>query len=98
MKLETIPDLCFPDGNIVIRVGERVCRVHQSILAANSPVLADMFSVPQPTDGEMYEGLPMISFPDPPEDVLHWLKSMLLLGYVQGLLRSAAMGPCADDF
>ncbi|KAL1731455.1 hypothetical protein EV714DRAFT_195795, partial [Schizophyllum commune] len=83
MKLETIPELWFPDGNIVIRVGERVCRVHQSILAANSPVLADMFSVPQPRDGEMYEGLPMMSFPDPPEEVLHWLKSMLLLGYFE---------------
>ncbi|KAL1692592.1 hypothetical protein GGG16DRAFT_51030 [Schizophyllum commune] len=83
MKLETITDLWFPDGNTVIRVGERVCRVHQSILAANSPVLADMFSVPQPTDGEMYEGLPMMSFPEPPEDVLHWLKSMLLLGYFE---------------
>ncbi|KAI5887685.1 uncharacterized protein SCHCODRAFT_02638714 [Schizophyllum commune H4-8] len=83
MSLETIPDLWFPDGNIVIRVGERVCRVHQSILAANSPVLADMFSVPQPRDGEMYEGLPMMSFPDPPEEVLHWLKSMLLLGYFE---------------
>ncbi|KAL1720368.1 hypothetical protein EV715DRAFT_289333 [Schizophyllum commune] len=83
MKLETIPELWLPDGNIVIRVGERVCRVHQSILAANSPVLADMFSVPQPRDGEIFEGLPMISFSDPPEEVLHWLKSMLLLGYFE---------------
>ncbi|KAI5829962.1 hypothetical protein K523DRAFT_240925 [Schizophyllum commune Tattone D] len=83
MKLDAIPELWFSDGNIVIRVGERVCRVHQSILAANSPVLADVFSVPQPRDGEMYEGLPMMSFPDPPEEVLHWLKSMLLLGYFE---------------
>ncbi|KAL1702836.1 hypothetical protein EV121DRAFT_292894 [Schizophyllum commune] len=83
LRLERIQDLWFSDGSIVIRVGERVCRVHQSILAVNSPVLAGMFSIPQPENAEMFDGLPMMSFPDPPEEVLHWLKSMLLPGYFE---------------
>ncbi|KAL1720369.1 hypothetical protein EV715DRAFT_271969 [Schizophyllum commune] len=83
MNLEIMSDFCLPDGIIVIRVGDRICRIHQSILAANSPVLADMLSVLQPQNAETFGGLPMMSFPDPPEEVLHWLKSMVLPGYFE---------------
>ncbi|KAL1661277.1 hypothetical protein GGF50DRAFT_129613 [Schizophyllum commune] len=83
MNVEIMSDFCLPNGIIVIRVGDRICRVHQSILAANSPVLADMLSVLQPQNSETFGELPMMSFPDPPEDVLHWLKSMVLPGYFE---------------
>ena len=75
-------DLWFSDGSIVTRVGERICRVHQSILAVNLSFLADMHSIPQPGNAETFDGLPMMDFPDPPEEVLHWLKYMSLPGYV----------------
>ncbi|KAI5887684.1 uncharacterized protein SCHCODRAFT_02552870 [Schizophyllum commune H4-8] len=83
LRLKRVEDLWFSDGSIVVRVGEQACRIHQSILAANSSVLANILSIPQPKNGETFEGLPMMSFPDPPEDVLHWLKSMVLPGYFE---------------
>ncbi|TRM58194.1 hypothetical protein BD626DRAFT_586313 [Schizophyllum amplum] len=76
-------DLWFPDGNVVIRVGERLCRVYKGFLVEHSPVLADMFSFTQPGDAETVEGLPLMAFPDDPDDVMHWLKSMLLPGYFE---------------
>ncbi|KAL1720372.1 hypothetical protein EV715DRAFT_197163 [Schizophyllum commune] len=83
MGLKKDQDLWFSDESIVIRVGERICRVLQSILAVDSSFLADMFSIPQPGNAETFDGLPMMDFPDPPEEVLHWLKSMLLPGYFE---------------
>ena len=81
MGLKKDQDLWFSDESIVIRVGERICRVLQSILAVNLSFLADMLSIPQPGNAETFDGLPMMDFPDPSE-VLHWLKSMSLPGYV----------------
>ncbi|KAL1661280.1 hypothetical protein GGF50DRAFT_118130 [Schizophyllum commune] len=37
-----------------------------------------MLSRPQSGNAETFDGLPMMHFPDPPEEVLHWLKSMSL--------------------
>ncbi|TRM66465.1 hypothetical protein BD626DRAFT_451495, partial [Schizophyllum amplum] len=76
-----IEDLWFPDGNIIIRVGERVCRVYKGFLATQSPVLADMFSFPQPDGADTVDGLPVVTFPDEPEEVLYWLKAMMVPGY-----------------
>ncbi|TRM66463.1 hypothetical protein BD626DRAFT_425846, partial [Schizophyllum amplum] len=70
-------DLWFPDGNVIIRAGERLCRVYKGFLTSQSPVLADMFSIPQPPDAQTIDGLPVVVFPDAPEEVLHWLKAML---------------------
>ncbi|TRM56197.1 hypothetical protein BD626DRAFT_441338 [Schizophyllum amplum] len=74
-----VGDLWFPDGNLLIRVGDRVCRVYQGFLASQSPVMGDMFSFPQPSEGaDMVEGVPAVRLPDPPEEVTHWLRAMLL--------------------
>ncbi|TRM56193.1 hypothetical protein BD626DRAFT_441327 [Schizophyllum amplum] len=75
--LQKVEDLWFPDGNVIIRAGERICRVYKGFLTSQSPVLADMFSIPQPPDAQTMDGLPVVVFPDAPEDVLHWLKAML---------------------
>ncbi|KAL1731445.1 hypothetical protein EV714DRAFT_208687 [Schizophyllum commune] len=81
MKSEMVQDLWFLDGNIIIRVdATQICCVHKSVLAANSPVLSDMFSVPQPVGSETIDGLPVVTLPDSPQDVMYWLKSMLVPG------------------
>ncbi|TRM56198.1 hypothetical protein BD626DRAFT_520571 [Schizophyllum amplum] len=74
-----VEDLWFPDGNVIIRIGDRVCRVYRGYLASQSPVMADMFSITQPSEGaDMVGEVPAMRLPDPPEEVTHWLRAMLL--------------------
>lgn len=52
---ERDPDLYFLDGNIIIRSSRKdetfvYFRVHKSILAKNSPIFRDMFSLPSPNE------------------------------------------------
>jgi hypothetical protein len=48
-------------ADVVVRSSDHVdFRVHQSILASSSPVFKDMFSLPQPTNNETVDGLPMV--------------------------------------
>lgn len=60
--------LWFDDGNVVVRMPcGAAFRVYRGTLCRESPVFADMFSVPQ--DGhevEMYEdtGCPVVDLPD----------------------------------
>ncbi|TRM62117.1 hypothetical protein BD626DRAFT_596566, partial [Schizophyllum amplum] len=76
-----IPDLWFPDGNVIIRVGKRLCCVYKGFLASQSPVLSDMFSFPQPKSVDTFMGLPTVAFPDADQDVEHWLKALFVPGY-----------------
>ncbi|KAL1661281.1 hypothetical protein GGF50DRAFT_105464 [Schizophyllum commune] len=79
---QRIEDLWFDDGDIRIAVGDQVCCVHRSALAEASPVLRDMFAFPQPP-GDDPSRPPLFTFPDRPDQVLHWLKAMLLPGYFE---------------
>ncbi|KAL1742990.1 hypothetical protein HDZ31DRAFT_75156 [Schizophyllum fasciatum] len=83
MAPNAVEDLWFPDGNVIIRAGDRLCRVYKGFLASQSTVLADMFSIPQPDAMETYDGIPVLMLPDPAEEVLHWLKSMLFPKYFE---------------
>ena len=76
---QRIEDLWLDDGDIRIAVGDQVCCVHRSALAEASPVLRDMFAFPQPP-GDDPSRPPLFTFPDRPDQVLHWLKAMLLPG------------------
>ena len=49
------------DANIILRSSDQVdFRVHKSVLAMSSPFFEDMLSLPQPPDGELVDGLPVI--------------------------------------
>ncbi len=58
----------FDDGNIVLKAGDTLYRVHSSIFARHSEVFKDMFSIPQPSkqedETEMIDGCPIISLTD----------------------------------
>lgn len=45
------PDLWFADGSVVVIAEGTGFRVHMSLLSRASPVLRDMFTLPQPTSG-----------------------------------------------
>ncbi|KAI0342601.1 hypothetical protein BDW22DRAFT_1305043, partial [Trametopsis cervina] len=52
------------DGNIVLLAGKTAFRGYRGLLAMQSPVLQDMFSIPQPDDGETFEGCPVVRLQD----------------------------------
>jgi hypothetical protein len=66
-----------PDANLIIQTSDLVnFRVHKSVLAMVSPVFNDMFSIPQPSNGESVDGLPVVQLSED-SDVLNTLVSML---------------------
>ena len=53
--------LNVPDASIIVRSSDKVnFRVHKSVLAISSPFFEDLLSLPQPTDEERIDGLPVI--------------------------------------
>jgi len=72
-------DVWYDDGNVVIQTENIVFKVFRGILASNSAVFADMFSVPQPTHDagpDVYDSCPLIQIYDTPEDARHFLKAI----------------------
>jgi hypothetical protein len=69
--------LDLPDANLIIRSSDLVdFRVHKSVLAMASPFFKDLLSLPQPSDSESVDGLPVVTFTEDAE-VLNSLVSML---------------------
>ena len=70
-------DISLPDANLVIRSANLGnFRVHKSILAIVSPFFRDLFSLPQPSDSESVDGLPVVQLSEDTE-LLNSLVSML---------------------
>ena len=68
--------LWFDDGSIVLQAESTQFRVYRGILAANSPVFKDMFSLPQPNGEELVEGCPVVTLHDSAVDMGHFLRSI----------------------
>ena len=65
------------DTNLIIRSCDLIdFRVHKSILATASPFFKDLLSLPQPSDGENVDGLPMVQLSESSE-LLNALLSIL---------------------
>ncbi|KAH9174311.1 hypothetical protein EDB89DRAFT_2228117 [Lactarius sanguifluus] len=81
--LATAEALPLPKGlnltgaDVVLRSSDLVpFHVHKSILAMSSPFFTDLFSLPQPPDGEVIEGLPVVQVSEDAE-LLHSLLTVL---------------------
>ncbi|KAI9441998.1 hypothetical protein BJY52DRAFT_473218 [Lactarius psammicola] len=69
--------LNLPDASIIVRSSDQVnFRVHKSLLALSSPFFNDLLSLPQPPDGEIVDGLPMVQLSEG-ADLLNSLFSLL---------------------
>ncbi|KAJ7682566.1 hypothetical protein DFH06DRAFT_1314768 [Mycena polygramma] len=74
--------LYLPDGNLVMAApisdgagGTMLFRVHQSMLALQSPVFASMLSLPHPdATRDAYDGAPFVRMPDDCKDIESMLK------------------------
>jgi hypothetical protein len=66
-----------PGANIIIRSSDIVdFRVHQPVLAMASPFFKDLLSLPEPSDSESIDGLPVVQLSEDSE-LLNTLVSML---------------------
>jgi hypothetical protein len=75
--LEPFEHFDLPDANFIIRSSDNVnFRVHISVLALISPFFEDLLSLPQPSDRETVDGLPVVQLPESSE-LLNSLLSML---------------------
>src|SRR6266852_9152206 len=69
--------LDLPDASIIIRSSDLVdFRVHKSVLALVSPFFEDLLSLPQPSDGETVDGLPVVQLSEDSE-LLNCLVSII---------------------
>ena len=67
----------MPNADIILQSSDLVnFRVHRSVLVTSSPVFRDMFSLPQPSNDEALDGLPVVRLSETAE-VLNSLISML---------------------
>jgi hypothetical protein len=74
--LERCPDLWFSDCGLVIRAGRMHFRLSRDMLAARSPVFADMLAFTQPEDAETIEGCPVVSLDDSPEHLTVFFRAL----------------------
>ena len=70
------PDFWLYDGSIVLSVESCLFRVHQTVLASHSQIFADLFTVPQPEEGEMIEGCPVVHLSDDENDFVDLLHAI----------------------
>ena len=66
LDLPSVP-LCLdlPEASIIVRSSDHAnFRVHKSVLAVSSPFFKDLLSLPQPSDGELVDGLPVVELPE----------------------------------
>ena len=73
----SLEPLDVPDANLIIRSSDNInFRVHKPLLAMVSPFFRDLLSLPQPSDGEIVDGLSVIQLPETSE-LLNSLLSIL---------------------
>ena len=74
----SLPDTFdIPDASLIIRSSDLVnFRVHKPVLAMVSPFFKGLLSLPQPPDGESFDGLPIVQVPED-SDLLSTFVSIL---------------------
>ncbi|KAH8826436.1 hypothetical protein DL96DRAFT_1282792 [Flagelloscypha sp. PMI_526] len=72
-----VSDLWFSDGNIVIKTGNRLFKVHRGVLAYHSTFFADLQSLPPSEDQELFEGCPVVEMPDDADAIEYFLRAII---------------------
>ena len=77
VDLERCEDLWFEDGTIVLQAETTLFRVYSGILARHSPFFKNLFTLPQPSDAEKYEEIPLVQLAgDSAQDVHDFLLAL----------------------
>ncbi|KAK7027751.1 hypothetical protein R3P38DRAFT_2623574 [Favolaschia claudopus] len=75
--LKRAEDLWFADCGLIIRAENTLFRVSRDFLAIQSPVFADMLSLPPPLPSHLLDGCPFVRLPDPADHIARFLKAMI---------------------
>ncbi|TFK89933.1 hypothetical protein K466DRAFT_544302 [Polyporus arcularius HHB13444] len=65
------------DGSVVLIAGKTGFKVYRDLLAAQSPIFADMFATATPSAHDALEGCPVAHVSDSAEDIRHFLRALL---------------------
>jgi hypothetical protein len=67
----------FDDGNIILQAEFEQFKVYSGILSAKSEIFRDMFSIPQPVEGDgVVEGCHVVHLSDTAEEVRYVLDAL----------------------
>jgi len=74
-------DLYFEDGSVILSAKDTdgnfvYFRIHKSVLAKQSSIFKDMFSLPPPADMDVYDGLPLVQVHDNSKELKEFLQVM----------------------
>ena len=94
-------EIWFSDGNVVLEAQGHVFKVYQGLLSHISEVFRDLFTVPQPSGMEAFDGCPLVILMDHPEDLRHLLIAIFPgQGFVSlsfSTSRTLLISPLAED-
>lgn len=90
-QIRRCEQLWFHDGSIVLQAGSVLFRVHQTILATQSPFFANLFEVPQPPEAEAYDGCPVIALYDSEEEARMFLLALSDRRYATSVIDSTLL-------
>ena len=65
------------DGNVILIARGVAFKLYKDLLAAQSHIFADLFSLPVPSTSETLNGCPVVRLMDSPEDIRHLLGVLL---------------------
>nr|VWO99000.1 Fungal_trans domain-containing protein [Ganoderma boninense] len=72
------PEFWLDDGNLILVAGrETAFRIYTGLLASQSEVFANMFTVASSSADEAYEGCPVVPVYDTPVEFAHLLRVLI---------------------
>ncbi|KAI1795310.1 hypothetical protein LXA43DRAFT_992303 [Ganoderma leucocontextum] len=77
ITFEPHDEFWLPDGNIILVARNTAFRVYRALIAAQSTVFEDMFTVSTSNSDELFEGCSVVHLSDSPEDLAHLFRILL---------------------
>ncbi|KAJ7155723.1 hypothetical protein C8R46DRAFT_1116311, partial [Mycena filopes] len=77
-ELHRVPDLWFPNADLILRAEDTIFRVLSDILGARSTVFREMTAFPQPaeSEGDVTDGIPVVRLHDSAAEVTVFLRAI----------------------
>ncbi|KAJ6455908.1 hypothetical protein C8R47DRAFT_1228074 [Mycena vitilis] len=76
--------LWFEDGGIIVKAETTLFRLSRGVLIIQSPIFADLFSLPQPSDAETMDGCAVVTIPDAAADATVFFRAIFDSSFFEG--------------